>query len=127
MPSRSALPLQRREAAAVQQDFPASTKFDASIHPAEIKLSPIANGWAVAAFPPNLRKSKAIAGLKNENAGHPAGAFSNSVLVALLAVLLDARGAQASETMLLDRGLPGEKLFDRQRVAGAGFFERQQT
>ena len=43
----------------------------------------------------------------------------------LLAILLDARGAQAGEAVLVDRILPGEEFLDRQRVAGAGFLERQ--
>src|SRR5436190_24245386 len=45
----------------------------------------------------------------------------------LLAVLLDARGAQAGEAVLVDRILPGEEFLDRQRVAAAGFLERQQA
>src|SRR5688500_13290615 len=45
----------------------------------------------------------------------------------LLAILLNARGAQACEPVLVDGILPGEELFDGQRVAAAGFFERQQT
>src|SRR5215471_20207646 len=44
----------------------------------------------------------------------------------LLPVLLDARGAQAGEAMLVDRILPGEELLDRERVAAAGLLERQQ-
>jgi hypothetical protein len=43
--------------------------------------------------------------------------------VVLLPVLLDARGAQAGEAVLVDRILPGEKFLDRQRVTAAGFFE----
>src|SRR5262245_54086955 len=41
----------------------------------------------------------------------------------LLAILLDAGGAQARETMLVDRELPGKKFVDRQRVAAASFLE----
>jgi hypothetical protein len=29
--------------------------------------------------------------------------------------------------MLINRGLPGEELFDRQRITGAGFLEGQQA
>src|SRR5262245_66123157 len=42
----------------------------------------------------------------------------------LLAVLLDARGAQPGETMLVDRSLPGKELLDGQRIPRAGFLER---
>ena len=42
---------------------------------------------------------------------------------ALLAILLDPRGAQAGETMLVNRELPRKKFVDRQRVAAASFLE----
>src|SRR5262245_65286776 len=45
----------------------------------------------------------------------------------LLPILLDARGAQASEAMLIDRILPGEELLDRQRIAAAGLLKREQA
>src|SRR5262249_18849364 len=45
----------------------------------------------------------------------------------LLPILLDARGAQAGEPMLVDGELPGEEFLDRQRIAAAGLFERQQA
>src|SRR5262245_22570076 len=41
----------------------------------------------------------------------------------LLAILLDARGAQTGEAVLVDRVLPGQEFLDRQRVARAGFLE----
>ena len=41
----------------------------------------------------------------------------------LLAILLDTGGAQARETVLVDRELPGKKFVDRQRVAAACFLE----
>ena len=41
----------------------------------------------------------------------------------LRAILLDARGAQAGQAMLIDRVLPGKKFFDREGVAAAGLFE----
>src|ERR1700751_2415591 len=44
----------------------------------------------------------------------------------LLPVLLDARGAQAGEAMLVDGILPGKEFLDRQRVAAAGFLERKE-
>jgi hypothetical protein len=45
----------------------------------------------------------------------------------LLPVLLDARGAQAGQAMLVDGQLPTEELLSGQRVALAGFFEAEQT
>src|SRR6266511_2311647 len=44
----------------------------------------------------------------------------------LLAILLNARGAQAGEPVLVDRILPGEEFLDRERIAAAGFLERKQ-
>src|ERR1700691_3360026 len=43
---------------------------------------------------------------------------------ALLAILLDAGGAQPGQAMLVDRILPGQEFLDRQGIAAAGFFER---
>src|SRR5215468_10324578 len=48
-------------------------------------------------------------------------------IVGLLAVLLDARGPQAGEPVLVDRILPGQELLDRQRVAAAGLLKRKQA
>ena len=45
----------------------------------------------------------------------------------LLAILLDAGGPQSGEAVLIDRELPGEEFIDCQRVAAAGFFEREQA
>ena len=45
----------------------------------------------------------------------------------LVAILLDARGAQAGQTMIVDGGLPGQELFDRQRIAFTGFFQAQEA
>src|SRR3974390_3109157 len=45
----------------------------------------------------------------------------------LLAILLDARRAQPREPVLIDRILPGQEFFDRERVACARFFQRQQA
>src|SRR5208283_5120037 len=45
----------------------------------------------------------------------------------LLAVLLNARGAQASKAVLIDGILPGQEFLDRQRIACAGLFQRQQA
>src|SRR5262245_44475453 len=39
----------------------------------------------------------------------------------LLAILLNTRGAQASEPVLVDRVLPREEFFDRERVTRTGF------
>src|SRR6516164_3033539 len=44
----------------------------------------------------------------------------------LLAILLNARRAQSGKAVLVDGVLPREELFNRQRVAAAGLFERQQ-
>ena len=41
-------------------------------------------------------------------------------------VLLRAGGAQAVETETLDDALPGEKLFNRQRVPPTSIFEAEQ-
>src|SRR5215217_4744875 len=45
----------------------------------------------------------------------------------LRAVLLDACRAQAGEAVPVDRVLPREEFLDRDRVAGAGFLEREET
>src|SRR3954451_21901090 len=45
---------------------------------------------------------------------------------ALRAILLDARGPQAGQTVLVDRILPGKEFFDSQRIAAAGLFEGKQ-
>src|SRR5689334_19210782 len=45
----------------------------------------------------------------------------------LLAILLDAGGAQPREAVLVDRELPGQELVHRQRVTAAGFFEREKS
>ena len=45
----------------------------------------------------------------------------------LLAILLDAGGAQSGKAVAVDRILPGEEFLDRQRVATAGLFEREQS
>jgi hypothetical protein len=57
------------------------------------------------------------------------GRFSlNAVgsLRSLLAVLLDAGGAQAGQAMLVDGKLPGQEFVDGEGVAAASFFQRQQ-
>ena len=45
----------------------------------------------------------------------------------LLPVLLDASGAQAGETVLVDGVLPGQEFFDGEGVATAGFLKRKQA
>src|SRR5690242_19655012 len=57
--------------------------------------------------------------------------FTRAPLIAewrrlVLAVLLNARGAQSGKAVLVDGVLPGQELFNRQGVAAAGLFERQQ-
>ncbi len=43
--------------------------------------------------------------------------------LSLLAILLNASGAQAGEAMAVDRVLPGQEFLDRERVAAAGLFK----
>jgi hypothetical protein len=64
---------------------------------------------------------------QNRNAGLLAGACQKMGGGGLLPVLLDARGAQAGEAVLVDRVLPGEEFFDRQRIAAAGLLEGQKS
>src|SRR5271156_3445007 len=45
----------------------------------------------------------------------------------LLAILLDAGGAQPGKAMLIDGKLPGEEFVDSQCVAAAGLLEGEQT
>ena len=45
----------------------------------------------------------------------------------LLAILLDAGGAQSGKAMLIDGKLPGKEFVDRQRVAAAGLLEGEQA
>jgi hypothetical protein len=45
----------------------------------------------------------------------------------LLAILLDAGGAQSGKAMLIDGKLPGEEFVDGQRVAAAGLLEGEQA
>jgi len=52
---------------------------------------------------------------------------SNAVGSGLLAVLLDAGGAQASQTMLVNGELPGEEFVDGQGVTAAGFLKGKQA
>src|SRR3954464_4415541 len=52
---------------------------------------------------------------------------SNAAGRSLLAILLDAGGAQASKAVLVDGELPGQEFVDRQRVAAAGFLKGKQA
>ena len=45
----------------------------------------------------------------------------------LLAILLDARGAQSSKTMLVDGKLPGKEFVDREGVSAAGLLEGEKS
>jgi len=45
----------------------------------------------------------------------------------LLAILLDAGGAQSGKAVLIDGKLPGQEFVDGQRVAAAGLLEGEQT
>src|SRR5487761_607959 len=55
------------------------------------------------------------------------GNLVSSIKGVLLAILLDAGRAQSGKAMLVDRVLPGQEFLDRQRIAAARFFERQQS
>jgi hypothetical protein len=54
-------------------------------------------------------------------------ASSWNLLASLLTVLLDARGAQARQTMLVDGQLPAQELLGGQSVALTGLFEAEET
>jgi hypothetical protein len=45
----------------------------------------------------------------------------------LLAVLLNARGAQTRQSVLVNGELPGQKLIHGQRIAAASFLKRKQA
>jgi hypothetical protein len=45
----------------------------------------------------------------------------------LLAILLNARGAQTRKAMLIDGKLPGQEFVDRQRVAAASLLKGEQA
>ena len=45
----------------------------------------------------------------------------------LLAVLLNAGGAQTSEAVAVDRVLPSQEFLDGQRIAAAGLLERKKA
>jgi hypothetical protein len=81
----------------------------------------------------NERGRDAKGGLQSHRYGHatPAPVVGidgtvRSVRRALLAVLLNARGAQAGKAVLVDRILPGQKFFDGQRVTTARLFQRKE-
>jgi hypothetical protein len=52
---------------------------------------------------------------------------SNAAGWSLLAVLLDAGGAQAGKPVLVDGELPGQEFVDGQRVTAAGFLKGEQA
>jgi hypothetical protein len=52
---------------------------------------------------------------------------SNSMNWGLLPILLDARGAQTGQAVLIDGKLPGQEFIDRQGVAAAGLLKGEQT
>src|ERR1043166_7545773 len=64
---------------------------------------------------------------QKNTAGHQGRRALMSLTEVLLPILLDARGAQAGEAVLVDRVLPGEEFLDRERVAAARFLEREQA
>ena len=58
------------------------------------------------------------------------GRFSSNTVGSgerLLAILLDAGGAQSRKAMLVDGKLPGEELVDGQRVAAASLLKGEQA
>jgi hypothetical protein len=59
----------------------------------------------------------------NEVTGALAPALTSRRGKSLLAVLLNARRAQAGEAVLVDRVLPGEEFLDRKGIARAGFLK----
>jgi hypothetical protein len=54
-------------------------------------------------------------------------ASSSDLPACLLPVLLDAGGAQACQTMLVDGQLPAQELFGGQGIALAGFLKAEET
>src|SRR4051794_23129033 len=57
----------------------------------------------------------------------PRRGWPDVLIEPLLPVLLDASGAQAGETVLVDGVLPGQEFFDGEGVATAGFLKRKQA
>src|SRR6185437_2920896 len=55
--------------------------------------------------------------------------LSNAVgfRVDLLAILLDSRGTQSGQAVLVDGELPGKEFIDGQGVAAAGLLQREQA
>jgi len=47
------------------------------------------------------------------------------IVFLLVAILLDARGAQPGKAVLVDRGLPGQEFFNGQSIAVARFLKTQ--
>jgi hypothetical protein len=78
-----------------------------------------------------LTKVKASAKVQNEKTGlaERDRFWSNAAGLAerLLAILLDAGGAQSRQAMLVDGKLPGQEFVDRQRVAAAGLLKGEQA
>jgi hypothetical protein len=62
-----------------------------------------------------------------KGAGRVTGAVPRDLLRCLLAVLLNARGAQAGQAMLVDGHLPAQEFLGGQRVTLAGLLEAEQT
>jgi hypothetical protein len=62
---------------------------------------------------------------KRQNA-RQAGRFVKFLPLLSVTVLLDARGAQAGKTMIVDGRLPGQELLDGQLVSLASLVEAQQ-
>ena len=67
--------------------------------------------------------TKEIRGRGKEITGALAPAFTSRRGKSLLAVLLNARRAQAGEAVLVDRVLPGQEFLDRKGITRAGFLK----
>jgi hypothetical protein len=67
----------------------------------------------------NLKMEKALARVSS--------ASSSGLPACLLPVLLDARGAQAGQAVLVDGELPAQELLGGQGVTLTGFFKAQET
>jgi hypothetical protein len=55
------------------------------------------------------------------------GSNTKGLREGLLAILLDAGGAQSGKAVLIDGKLPGKEFVDGQRVTAAGFLEGEQA
>src|SRR5687768_2002937 len=66
-------------------------------------------------------------GKEREWRGGTASIRYSPLAIRLLPVMLDARGAQAGEAMLVDRGLPAQKLLGGEGIAAARLLEAEEA